>query len=180
MGFEAFLDVHGDRIHYMIHRLGIKGDWYDEFYGEGLVALWQAYQEFEGDRAEVGTFLNYRIRFRLIDVMRKKLRDKEKEQLAYDGLVQVLDCGNRHRASGVGLVDPSGLPVADSVFWEQVRELVTERQWLWIYYFIICDLTVKEIMELEGVSADAVKGWGRAARERLRDERVRRLLEELV
>ena len=57
---------------------------------------------------------------------------------------------NRHRASGVGLVDPSDLPVTDSAFLEKVRELVTHWQWLWIYYFIICDLTVKEIMELEG------------------------------
>jgi len=177
MKVEKFVGMHYDRIHYMIHRLGINGDWYDEFYGERLVALWNAYQDFDGERAEVGTFLNYRIRFRLIDLMRKKIRKKDKEELAYEGLVKVLDCGNRHRASGVGLGD---LPVADSAFWKKVRELVTDRQWLWIYYFINCNLTVKEIMELEDVSADAVKGWERGTRELLRDEKVKRVLKGLV
>lgn len=66
----------------MIHRLNVSGDWYDEFYAEGLLALWQAFGEFEEAKGDVGTFLNYRIRFRLIDLLRKKVREEEvKEEL---------------------------------------------------------------------------------------------------
>lgn len=49
-----------------------------------------------------------------------------------------------------------------------------------MHYFIIVDLSVKEIMELEGVTANAVKGWGRAVRDKLRQEGIRDVLEGLV
>src|SRR5690625_6500088 len=76
--FEQFFKANERRIHFQIHRLGIFGSWYDEFFSEGVIALWQAYKDFDESKgADVGTFINYRIRFRLVDLLRKKLRDQE-------------------------------------------------------------------------------------------------------
>jgi len=61
-----------------------------------------------------------------------------------------------------------------------VRKVLSEKQWKCVQNFIIADLTVKEIMEIEDVSASAVKSWGREVRKKLRDENVRRRLEELM
>ena len=78
------------------------------------------------------------------------------------------------------VVNREGMIVKDDAFWEEVRSRLTENQWKWVEYFIIADLTIKEIMEIEGVSADAVKGWGRAVRRKLKDEELRKKLEDLI
>lgn len=44
----------------------------------------------------------------------------------------------------------------------------------------MADMTIKEIMELEGVSADAVKGWGQAVRRRLRGEELKHKLLKMI
>lgn len=168
--FELFFRQHEARIHFQIHRLGISRHWYDDFYSEGIVALWEAYGEFDEAKGNLGTFINYKIRYRLIDLLRSKLRRQEVMEEMLKKMMTEHQSGNRHRASGRELVDSSGVNVEDNYFWQQVRSRLTDRQWLWVKYFIIADLTVKEIMELEGVSADAVKGWGREVRRKLRDE----------
>src|SRR5699024_4286512 len=126
----------------------------------------------------LGTFINYKIRFRLIDLLRKKLRRQEVMKEAIEETRVSLESGNRHRASGRTLINPTGIVLEDDTFWREVRSRLTERQWLWVKYFIIADLSVKEIMELEDVSADAVKGWGREARRKLRDEPLWEWLQE--
>lgn len=176
--FEVFFRQHENRIHFQIHRLGISKAWYDDFYAEGIVALWDAYREFDKARGDLGTFINYKVRFRLIDLLRKKLRRQEVMEKMVEEARVSLESGNRHRASGRVLVDPTGIVVEDDSFWRKVRSRLTERQWLWVKYFIIADLSIKEIMELEGVSADAVKNWGREVRRKLRDEPLWEWLEK--
>ena len=179
--FDVFFKANERRIHYQIHRLGITGEWYEEFYTEGIVALWKAYKEFDASKGQIGTFLNYRIRFRLVDLLRKKLREQEVlEDITHEESIR-LDDGNRHRGSGMPVVNGRGIVLEDQDFWEEVRRRLSENQWKWVKYFIIADLSVKEIMELEGVTADAVKGWGQSVRRKLRkDEELRRRLEGRV
>lgn len=45
---------------------------------------------------------------------------------------------------------------------------MTEKQWDWVYYYVIHDMPLKEIAELKGVSVEAVKSWGKGARKKLR------------
>lgn len=88
--------------------------------------------------------------------------------------------GNRHRATGLPVASMCGIVLENEAFWEEVRRDLSENQWKWVHYFIIADLTIKEIMEIENVSADAVKSWGREVRRKLRSEEVRERLEKLV
>lgn len=176
--FEQFFKENERRIHYQIHRLGISQELYDEFYSEGIIALWKAYREYDPRKGgEFGTYLNYQIRFHLIDVLRKKIRYQEVVEEAVRERMNEIDNGNRHRATGVPIVNNSEIAVEnDEEFWQEIRSHLSENQWKWVKYFIIADLSIKEIMEIEGVSADAVKGWGRAVRNKLRNEEVRKRL----
>src|SRR5699024_8238345 len=122
----------------------------------------------------------YRIRFRLIDLLRKKIRHEEVMEQAIQEEIPAIDDGNRHRTSGIPLVSSKGLPLANDAFWTEVKKHLSDKQWKWVKYFIIADLTIKEITEIENVSAAAVKSWGREARRKLRDEDVRKRLEELM
>ena len=179
--FEEFFRGNEQRIHFQIRRLGIADDWYADFYSEGIVALWQAYRSYQSERGQLGTYLNYMIRFRLLDLLRKKIRDQERMEQVILAEGIFLNDGNRQRKSGVPLIDDKGIPLTcNEEFWQEVRKVLSEKQWKWVQYFIIADLTVKEIMEIEDVSASAVKSWGREVRKKLRDENVRRRLEELM
>ena len=178
--FDTFFKANERRIHYQIHRLGISQDWYEDFYSEGIVALWKAYQEYDEVKGDIGTFINFRIRYRLLDLLRKKIREQEaEEKIIYEEQIRQVD-GNKIKKTGMPVVNREGIIVKDSAFWEEVRSRLTENQWKWVEYFIIADLSIKEIMEIEGVSADAVKGWGRAVRRKLKDEELRKKLESLL
>lgn len=178
--FEAFFKANERRIHFQIHRLGITGEAYAEFYSEGVVALWKAYKEFDAEKGKIGTFLNFRIRYRLLDVLRKKIREAEKMEEAIEEEKTRLDDGNRHRASRMPVLRVNEIALKDPSFWEEVRSRLSDKQWKWVQYFIIADMSIKEIMEIEGVTADAVKGWGQAVRKKLRDQEVRKMLEEMM
>lgn len=54
--------------------------------------------------------------------------------------------------------------------WQEVREVLTEKQWHWVYYHIIQGMKLKEIAEMKGVSVEAVKSWGKEARRKLREK----------
>lgn len=178
--FEHFLRANERRIHYQIHRLGIHGESYADFYAEGVLALWKTFQTYEAGRSEIGTYLNYQIRYRLIDLLRKRIRDQEVTDEAVQEEVKLLDNGNRHRASGMPVMHGSGIVLKEPAFWKEIKGRLTEKQWKWVEYFIIADLSVKEIMEIENVSADTVKSWGKTVRKKLRDPFLRKKLEEMI
>lgn len=178
--FEDFFQANERRIHFQIHRLRIPHNLYDEFYTEGIVALWQAYQDVDQAKGNIGTFLNYRIRYRLIDLIRKKQRETELDEKFFQHRVTEMTDGTRHRDSNTPLMNIPNLPVTDDTLWQHIQEQLTTNQWKWIRYFIIADLSLKEIMEIENVSADAVKSWGRAARKKLCNEATKKLIQEHI
>ena len=58
------------RIHYHIYQLRIK-DPYNEFYVEGIYAMWNAYKTFQPDKDTLSTY-------RLIDLLEKKVKEEKK------------------------------------------------------------------------------------------------------
>lgn len=184
LDFDTFFTMNQNRIYYQMHRLNIPKELHEEFYTEGIVALWQAYKEYDKKKGDVGTFINYRIRYRLIDLLRKRAQQQKREKQAIEAKQRLLTDGNRNRQSSLPLIDPTfnyiHIPdVENKPFWQFVKSQLTDKQWKWVKYFIIADLSVKEIMEIEGVSADAVKGWGQAVRRKLRKKHIKDRLYKL-
>lgn len=178
--FESFLKTHERRIHFQINRLNIPRDLHPDYYAEGMIALWQAYKNYDPKQGNLGTYLNYCIRFRLIDLLRKNIQQQEQTDKYVEQTKTLLDDGNRYGTNKRPVILASDIPLSNEPFWEEVKSHLTERQWKWVKYFIIAELTVKEIMEIENVSADAVKGWGQAVRRKLRDEKIFKRLKQLL
>src|SRR5699024_5904783 len=115
-------------------------------------------------------FLNYQIRYRLIDLQRRKIRYSQVVEEANAEEKLKIDNGNRCRKTNNLLLDTVGIEIKDKAFWNEIQNRLSDKQWKWVKYFIIADLTIQEIMEIENVSDTAVKSWGREVRRKLREE----------
>lgn len=153
--FEDFVKQNERRIHFHIHLLHIK-DVHNEFYQDGLYALWNVYQTYQPDKGSINSYLNWKIRNRLIDALRKKDRQQKHEAPLSD-----------EKIANQATVRDSEM---DPYFWEAVRAQLTANQWKWVHYFIVLDLPIKKIAELENTTLDAVKNWGRQVRKKLKEE----------
>ncbi len=123
--FGAFFTQHERRIHYQIRRLHIPYALYDDFLSEGIGALWRAYEEYDESKGNIGTFLNYRIRYRLIDFLQRKLiREQEKDDLAKEAQKIEEHSGNRDRSRSDFLIDVRGIELPDNTLWRDVRSLL--------------------------------------------------------
>ncbi|HLR08764.1 MAG TPA: sigma-70 family RNA polymerase sigma factor [Bacillota bacterium] len=167
--FEEIFRQNERRIHYHIHKLNIS-DPHREFYQEGLVAMWNAYRAYRPDKGPLATYFNYTIRNRLIDLMRKQNREKEKENMYLYEAESQMEGGNRYRLGDTTypLIKVADPPLEDSYYWKSIKSHLTEKQWKWVQFYIIEDMPVKEIAKQEGVTVEAVKSWGKEARRKLR------------
>lgn len=164
--FEEIFKQNENRIHYQLHKLQIR-DPHNEFYVEGLYAIWLAYKKYQPDKGPMATYFNFAIRNRLIDMIRSKSR----EQKIIEAYIQKESTdkydGNRSTTSPAPILSPEGIEVVDTELWNEVRRILTPNQWKWVYHYVLHDLSLKEIAEREGVSVDAVKSWSREARKKL-------------
>lgn len=163
--FEEIFKQNERRIHYHIHRLGIR-DPHQDFYSEGLFALWTAHQKYNPNKGPLGTYFNYTIRNRLVDLLRKETRESEKKDSIVETEKQrISDATTELRNT---TIDMPGSKLEEREMWQDVKAELTAKQWDWVYYYIIQGMRVKEIAEMKGVSVEAVKGWGKGARRKLR------------
>lgn len=165
MRFEEVFEQNEKRIHYHIHRLGIR-DPNQEFYSEGLYTMWLAYQKYNPNKGPLGTYFNYTIRNRLIDMLRKETREQEKKAYVEEKEKQRMDGAAEEQKCAAGKTPGSDVEVRE--MWQEVKAQLTAKQWDWVYYYIIQDMSLKEIAEKKGVSVEAVKSWGKEARKKLR------------
>ncbi|GGA91587.1 RNA polymerase sigma factor [Ornithinibacillus halotolerans] len=166
--FEEIYNQNKNRIHYQIHRLNIR-DPHNEFYVEGIYALWNAYKKYEPDKGQMATYFNYIIRNRLIDMLRSKTREQENDQAYIERKSIESHDGNRSSTSNGPLPTMQGIEVEDPKLWEEIKNILTENQWKWVQYYVIQGYSQKEIAEKEEVTVDAVKGWAKQARKKLRE-----------
>lgn len=169
VAFEEIFEQNKRRIHYYINRLNIR-DSHQEFYAEGLVAMWNAYEKYQPDKGPMATYFNFTIRNRMIDLMRKQNKELENADLYLKEQKTELDEGNTYRQSGASypVMKVAEAPLYDYDFWQKVREQLSGNQWKWVKYFVIEDMPVREIAEQECVSVEAVKSWGKEVRRKLR------------
>lgn len=168
--FEEVFRQNERRIHYHLHKLNIH-DPHQEFYQEGLIAMWNAYENYQPDKGPLSTYFNFIIRSRLIDMIRKESRRIEREELA-SSEEYAFGTAVYHKASDTtlpGLTVTEGIGNDDVYHWSHIKKSVTEKQWKWIQYYIIEDKSLKEIADQEEVSVDAVKSWAKEAKKKLRN-----------
>ncbi|WP_010531879.1 sigma-70 family RNA polymerase sigma factor [Lentibacillus jeotgali] len=161
--FDEIFRQNERRIHYHIHRLNIQ-DPHQEYFQEGLVAMWNAYEKYEPDKGPMATYFNFIIQKRMMDLRRIQYREAKREETPFN---EEHDYQSEENAYSRLPQDASESSFREA-FWEEVREMLTENQWKWVRFSVIANMPVKEIAEQEGVTAEAVKSWGKAARRKLR------------
>lgn len=167
--FEEIFKQNEKRIYYHMLKLGIR-DPHQEYYSEGLYAMWMAYKKYEPTKGPLATYFNFIIRNHLIDKIRKDSRTiRNHEMIIQEEKIQ-LENGNRYGLSKLPVVNPTGVDVVDEMFWKEVQKKLTEKQWKWVRYYIVEGMSVREIAEQENISEEAVKSWGKQARKKLRNE----------
>ena len=171
--FEEVFRQNERRLHYHIHRLNIN-DPHQEFYQEGMVAMWNAYEKYDPDLGPMATYFNYMIKNRLIDSIRKERRQQERDQQYSSDLESRQSNGNYKRTGLVysPIATPPAPSILDEEFWSEVKGILTENQWKWVKLYIIDNLTQREIADREGVSVEAVKSWAKEARKKLRSHHI--------
>ncbi|QKY70281.1 sigma-70 family RNA polymerase sigma factor [Lentibacillus sp. CBA3610] len=167
LSFEEIFQQNEQRIHYHMHKLGIH-DGKGEYYVEGIYAMWMAYKKYDPNKGPLGTYFNYTIRYRLIDMLRKKTKEDHHQQLATQAVSEAADQGYLADSQRI---DAPGETDADEAFWNRIRDRLTLNQWKWVQLYIIEDMTLKEIAQQEGVTVEAVKSWGRGVRKKLREDK---------
>ncbi|GGA65303.1 sigma-70 family RNA polymerase sigma factor [Ornithinibacillus halotolerans] len=172
--FEEVFQQNERRIHYHIHKLGIR-DPHREFYVEGIYALWTAYKKFDPNKGPMSTYFNFTIRNRLIDMIRKEQREQRlKEKLMADAEITG-SSGNHYVGKTLGkkhdLLDNRGSEMDEvelSELLDIISSVLTTKQMKWFIGRYVHGLKLSEIAEQEGVTVDTVKGWAKQARKKLR------------
>lgn len=172
--FNEIFTQNKRRIHYQIQKLNIH-DPHQDFFQEGLVALWNAYETHQPDKGPMATYFNYTIRNRLIDKIRKEFRYTQNNDKLVQNHKIVSESGNSYsrRDTNYPLFDSDGINIEDDYIWKRLKENLTSNQWKWIEYFILKEMSIKEIAQQENKSEDAVKSWGQQVRKKLRDKDFR-------
>ncbi|MCP3028057.1 sigma-70 family RNA polymerase sigma factor [Halobacillus sp. A5] len=152
--FERIVLENERLIHYHIHSLHIK-DANGDFFAIGLEALWKAYESYDPSVGKFSTYLSWKVRNALIDEIRRDSKRLKNQNL----LLQM--------QSSLSCLTSEDV-IIDQYLWDKIKTELTLNQWKWVYYFIIHDLSVSQIADIEGVTSDAVKNWGRHARKKLR------------
>lgn len=166
--FEDIFQQNERRIHYQIHKLNIH-DPHQEYFQEGLCAMWNAYETYDPDKGPLATYFNYTIRNRLIDLLRKQNRSTEQAQIYLQENTTERTAPLSSSLDNLNLLD-------NSSFWQQIQSQLTTNQWKWLYYAVIDGMPLKDLATQERTTVDAVKSWSKQVRKKLRNTDFRKLL----
>ena len=152
--FEQLAQQYKPMIHKIINSLHIYKN-KEQFYQHGLIALWEASRGFDPAK---GNFTNYAytyIKGFLQQELSKENKDKERSIYPQEEFWETIE----------DLF--SEVPLEEEILLSYCSTL-TENQRKWVMYSVLCDLSIKEIAEMEKVSVSAVKNWRAGAREKIK------------
>ncbi|WLV24362.1 sigma-70 family RNA polymerase sigma factor [Aciduricibacillus chroicocephali] len=173
--FEEIFKENERRIHYHINRMNIR-DPHSDFFQEGLCALWNAYDSYKPEKGTMGTYFNFMIRNRLIDLVRKETRVRKNDGETVSATSVLLTDGNHQKLGGLSASLPGktqDIVLHDPTLWQKLKLNLTANQWTWVRCFIVEQMSISDIARQEKTTVDAVKGWARQTRRKLRDDRFR-------
>ncbi|WP_430787228.1 sigma-70 family RNA polymerase sigma factor [Virgibacillus flavescens] len=163
--FEEVFKQNERRIHYHIYKLNIH-DPHQEFFQEGLCAMWNAYEAYKPDKGPLSTYFNFTIRNRLIDLIRKQNRYEEKVQTYL-------------QENATEITSPSSTNFRNHILsencllWKQIHSKLNSNQLKWLHYVVMEGMSLRDLAAQENTTVDAVKGWSKEARRKLRNEEFR-------
>ncbi|MED4203759.1 sigma-70 family RNA polymerase sigma factor [Neobacillus mesonae] len=155
--FEQLAQQYQPMIHKIINSLHIYKN-KDEFYQNGLIALWEASKRFNPEK---GSFAGYAYSYMkgcMLTEIKKSVKEAERCVCPKEEFWEQIE-------------DPSDVDdrlMLDNDLLHDCSQSLTDNQRKWLRYTIHYELTVKEIAQLEHVSLTAVKGWRAGARAKLK------------
>ncbi|MRH41096.1 sigma-70 family RNA polymerase sigma factor [Aquibacillus halophilus] len=154
--FNDILKAHENMIYHLINKLGIR-DPDKEFYQEGVIAIWRAVETYDENRGKFSSYAYFLIEKGLLSLIRQRNRQVEKDNYYLEKLST--DESRVLTSLEIGF---------DPYLLNSIEEILTDNQLKWFKLFVLEDLSIKEIANIENVTEDAVKNWGRLARPKLR------------
>ncbi|MCT1901843.1 RNA polymerase sigma factor [Oceanobacillus sojae] len=171
---EDFIEQNQRRVYYQMARLQID-EWEGDYFQEGLVAMWRAYENYNPDKGPLTTYMNFQIRNRLVDVLRQSIVERKYfEQLGIQFKSETqsgnyMD-GNILPFEREGKSNPLAIMAqTNESDFLKLTEVLTEKQKIWFNHAIVEGLSNQEIAEKEEVSLEAVKSWAKSAKRKLRN-----------
>lgn len=153
--FNDVLRDHEKMIYYLIHKLGIRNG-EDEFYQEGVIALWKASETYDEARGKFSTYAYFLIHKALLSLIRKRNR-----QIEIENAYKIMITADISQLTATIETD------FDAYLLKKIEQALTKNQMTWFRLFVLEDLSVKKVAEREGVSLDSVKSWGKRARPKI-------------
>ncbi|WP_440895026.1 sigma-70 family RNA polymerase sigma factor [Amphibacillus sp. Q70] len=147
--FERLLKAYEPMIYHLLNKYQVR-DSDKEYYQELVITLWQASEQYKQGEMKFSTYAYSKMNYRLIDLFRKNNRVREHEK--------IICKANREKS----VIDESNYE-HDYLFIQQIRQALTEREWLWFEGQIFQGKTLVEISCEHGVTANAVRHWKRKA-----------------
>jgi RNA polymerase sigma factor (sigma-70 family) len=154
--FSQLLKQYEGMIYSIINRLGVR-DPHGEFFQEGAIALWKATKTYDASRGVFSSYAYSIIRGALMNLITK--RNHINETVERYKLYAPIEARRTQNLEET-FIDPYLI--------QKAKSILTENQWKWFQMFVLEDRSIKEIAEKENVTEEAVKNWGRYAREKIR------------
>ncbi|TMU87516.1 sigma-70 family RNA polymerase sigma factor [Bacillus sp. BHET2] len=156
--FEELQKNYELMIHKLIHTLHIYKN-KDEYYQTGLIALWEAYENFDAEKGAFPAYAYYFVRGRILSQLTSENRNETKSIFKETDFFEVIEDENGNEQ------------LAQEMVLSYCEDL-TENQKKWVMYTCVHMLTISEIAEVENVSNSAVKKWRKGAKDKIKESLV--------
>lgn len=152
--FEQLSDQYEQMIYKIIHLLHIYKN-QDDFFQEGLVALWEASNNYNPSKGYFGRYAYVYITGKIKDELRREKRREDRNIHAGDEFWE-------------NIKEPVTLDPFGDVPFPTIICSLTDNQRKWLNYTYFDHLKTREIAEKEQVSISTVKAWKAGVRMKLR------------
>ncbi|RAK23135.1 DNA-directed RNA polymerase [Anoxybacillus vitaminiphilus] len=152
--FEELVTAYHPMIISIMKRLHITKE-FDEYYQIGLIALWEAYEQFQKEKGNLSSFIYKKIYWKIVSHLRKQLNTKVNECTFTDEMTEIL----------------AASPIQREFSEKQLETMfkdLSPYQRKWLIAYIFQGKNLKQIAFEEGVSIGAVKQWRVKALRKLR------------
>ena len=157
MEFNEIVEKYSQMIYSIIHKLHIQQN-EEEFYQEGLIALWYAWTRYEESKANFSTYAYWTVRGMLLNLIKEDRRFHETHCAWTPEMEEVIPCKNDSVSS----------------VHERIQEIecyvltFSEKQRIWLKEYVVNGKKLEEIAEKYGTTVAAVKSWRRSAIQNIR------------